>query len=77
MGGEGQYFSIPKSALARQGADSVVFVQRDGGFSAMPVNVISEQGEQAVVDGKFTGNEKIAVTGIAAIKGAWIGLGAE
>ncbi len=77
IGGVGQYFSMPKSALARQGADTVVFVQRPGGFAAMPVKVISEQGEEAVVDGKFTGKEKIAVTGIAAIKGAWIGLGAE
>ena len=77
IGGEGHYFSMPKSALARQGADTVVFVQRPGGFIAMPVKVISEQGEEAVVDGKFTGKEKIAVTGITAIKGAWIGLGAE
>ncbi len=77
LGGEGRYFSIPKSALARQGAESVVFVQRRGGFAAMSVKVISEQGEEAVVDGKFTGKEKIAVTGIAAIKGAWLGLGAE
>lgn len=77
LGGEGQYFSLPKSALARQGANTVVFVQRPAGFAAMPVKVISEQGEAVVVDGKFSGKEKIAVTGIAAIKGAWIGLGAE
>lgn len=77
IGGEGHYFSVPKSALARQGADTVVFVQRPTGFAAMPVKVISEQGEAAVVDGKFSGKEKIAVTGISAIKGAWIGLGAE
>jgi multidrug efflux pump subunit AcrA (membrane-fusion protein) len=77
LGGEGQYFSMPKSALARQGSDTVVFVQRSGGFYAMPVKVISEQGEAVVVDGKLSGKEKIAVTGIHAIKGAWLGLGGE
>ena len=77
LGGEGQYFSMPKSALARQGANTVVFVQRSGGFAAVPVKVISEQGEEVVVDGKFSGREKIAVTGINAIKGAWLGLGGE
>jgi hypothetical protein len=72
-----QYFSVPKSALARQGADTVVFVQNKAGFTALNVRVISEQGDEAVVDAQFKGNEKIAITGIASIKGAWLGLGAE
>jgi len=41
------------------------------------VTVISEQVDEAVVDAPFTGNEQIAVTGVSAIKGTWLGLGGE
>lgn len=77
LGGQSQHFSVPKSALARQGVEAVVFIQTKSGFSPLKVKVISEQGDEAIVDAKFNGNEKIAVTGIAAIKGAWLGLGSE
>ena len=77
LGAQSQHFSVPKSALARQGATAVVFVQTKTGFSPLTVKVISEQGDEAIVDAAFKGNEKIAVTGIAAIKGAWLGLGGE
>ena len=77
LGSEMNYFSVPKSALSRQGADTVVFVQTKSGFTPAKVKVISEQGDEAVVDAGFKGGEKIAVTGIAAIKGAWLGLGGE
>jgi RND family efflux transporter MFP subunit len=77
LGGQSQYFSVPKSALARQGAEAMVFVQTKAGFRPLKVKVISEQGDEAVVDAAFSGAEKIAVTGISAIKGAWLGLGGE
>jgi len=77
LGGDVQYFSVPKTALARQGAEAIVFVQTKNGFAPLKVKVISEQGEEAVVDAAFKGGEKIAVTGISAIKGAWLGLGGE
>lgn len=77
LGGQSQYFSVPKSALARQGAEAMVFVQTKAGFRPLKVKVISEQGDEAVVDAAFSGTEKIAVTGISAIKGAWLGLGGE
>ena len=77
LGGEVQYYSVPKSALSRQGADTLVFVQTKTGFTPLKVKVISEQGSDAVVDAQFKGDEKIAVTGISAIKGAWLGLGGE
>ncbi|MDO9152022.1 MAG: efflux RND transporter periplasmic adaptor subunit [Methylotenera sp.] len=77
LGGQSQYFSVPKSALARQGTNALVFVQTKTGFKPIKVTIISEQGDDAVVDAPFVGTEKIAVTGIAAIKGTWLGLGAE
>lgn len=72
-----QHFSVPKSALARQGADALVFVQTKSGFHPLKVKVILEQGDEAVVDANFKGNERIATSGIAAIKGTWLGLGGE
>lgn len=77
LGGQSQHFSVPKSALARQGAEAVVFVQTKAGFKPLKVKVISEQGDEAIVDAVFNGTEKVAVTGISAIKGAWLGLGGE
>lgn len=75
--GQIQHFSVPKSALARQGAEAFVFIQTKAGFSPLKVKVISEQGDAAIVDATFNGTEKIAVTGVLAIKGAWLGLGGE
>ena len=40
-------------------------------------SVIFEQGDEAVVDAAFKGDERIAVSGISAIKGTWLGLGGE
>jgi hypothetical protein len=68
---------VPKSALSRQGAETIIFVQIKNGFRPFKVKVISEQSSDAVVDAKFKGDEKIAITGISAIKGAWLGLGGE
>ncbi len=77
LGGEEQYFSVPKSALSRQGPETMIFVQTKNGFSPVKVKVISEQGSDAIIDAKFKGDEKVAITGISAIKGAWLGLGGE
>ncbi len=77
LGGQTAYFSVPKSALARQGAEAIVFVQAKTGFTPVKVKVISEQGDEAIVDADFKGTEKIAITGISAIKGTWLGLGGE
>lgn len=77
LGAQAQHFSVPKSALARQGTEALVFVQTKKGFRPVTVKVISEQGDEAVVDAAFKGDEKIAVSGISAIKGTWLGLGGE
>ncbi len=77
LGAQAQHFSVPKTALARQGAESLVFVQTKTGFHPLKVKVIFEQGDEAVVDADFKGGERIAVSGISAIKGTWLGLGSE
>jgi multidrug efflux pump subunit AcrA (membrane-fusion protein) len=77
LGAQEQHFSVPKSSLARQGSDALVFVQTKSGFHPLKVKVIFEQGDEAVVDATFKGDERIAVSGISAIKGTWLGLGGE
>lgn len=68
---------VPKSALVRRGKDTWVFVQSKQGFLPTQVSVISEQGQEAIVEGPLANNANIAVTGTTALKGSWIGLGAE
>lgn len=77
LGEQSSYFSVPKATLARQGAQAWVFVQIKNGFKAQKVSVISEQGDEVLVNADFKGDEKIAISGITAIKGIWLGLGGE
>jgi RND family efflux transporter MFP subunit len=66
---------VRTAAMVRRGSDAFVFVQTSGGFVATPVAVREEMPEFAVVSGQFRGDERIAVRGLAALKGAWQGLG--
>lgn len=66
---------VHSGAMVRRGKDAFVFVQTDSGFVATPVKIREELPQFAVVSGSFRGDERIAVRGIAALKGAWQGLG--
>lgn len=63
------------SAIVRRGNDAFVFVRTQDGFRPTPVAVHEELPEFVVVSGSFSGEEQIAVRGLAALKGAWQGLG--
>lgn len=71
------HFSLPKSALVRQGKASWVFVQTKQGFQPLQVKVLGEQGDEVVLDAPLQGSESIATTGTAVLKGMWLGIGAE
>jgi RND family efflux transporter MFP subunit len=66
---------VPNVALVRNKGLAYVFVQAPGGFRAQPVTVVSETPEAVVITGALKGNEQIAVSGVAALKGSWMGLG--
>ena len=70
-------FSLPRAAVARQGEQAVIFVQQATGVAVTPVKVVLEQDQQLTVQGSLNGNEMIAVQGVAALKGHWLGLGGE
>lgn len=71
----GSEWRVRIGALVRRGTDAFVFVKTDGGFMPTPVTVQEEMPEFVVVTGHFQGHELIAVRGLAALKGAWQGLG--
>jgi hypothetical protein len=66
---------VKTAAMVRRGNDAFVFVQTSGGFVATPVTIREQMPEFTVVSGKFQGGERIAVHGIATLKGASQGLG--
>lgn len=70
-------FNLPRAAVARQGQEAVIFVQQAKGVAVTPVKVVLEQDQQLTVQGPLNGNEMIAVQGVAALKGHWLGLGGE
>lgn len=70
-------FRVPAAALVQLNGRSYVFVRQPQGFRATPV-VVAPGGSQDVLvtDGLKAGDE-VVVQGVAAIKGAWLGLGRE
>ena len=67
--------AVPTAALARRGAASYVFVRNAQGFEAVPVQPGAAAGELVWVRGALKDGAPVAMRGVAAIKGAWSGLG--
>lgn len=68
---------VPARALVRAQGQDWVFVERPGGFEPQAVRVLSQSAQSAAIDGPFTGQERVAVEGVAALKAAWQGMGGE
>ena len=68
---------VPASAIVRNGVNSYVFIQNNKGFEAVKVQLMPGSADKAWVSGKLKAGDPVAVKGIIAIKGAWIGLGAD
>ena len=66
---------VPARALVRAQGRHWVFVERPGGFEPEAVRVLSQSAQSAAVDGPFSGQERIVVEGVAALKAAWQGMG--
>ncbi|MFZ5593942.1 MAG: efflux RND transporter periplasmic adaptor subunit [Pseudomonadota bacterium] len=71
----GKGYTVPAAAIARGTDKSVIFVQTAQGFSARQITVVSEANGRSVITGELRGDEQVAVRGVVAIKGAWMGLG--
>jgi membrane fusion protein, heavy metal efflux system len=68
---------VPKSALVRNGQESFVFKRINNGFEIVPVTLLNEDNQYALVQGKLTATDEVATAGLAALKGSWLGLGGE
>jgi cobalt-zinc-cadmium efflux system membrane fusion protein len=65
-------WSVPLAAVARDGQQAHVFVQTPQGFEARPVQVLASAGQVVRVTGALKAGEAVAVTGVIALKGAWL-----
>jgi RND family efflux transporter MFP subunit len=68
-------WSLPSTALVRNGSNEFVFVRNAEGVQAMPVTVVSRAIDQVIVQGALAAKQSIAVQGLASLKGMWLGLG--
>jgi len=65
--GEGALL-IPAKAILRTGGIETVFVETETGFQTMPVEIVSRSRHDALVHGELTPGDKVAVSGLAALK---------
>jgi len=69
--------SVPTAAVVQQGGRHYVFVRQPQGFRAAVVTTGPGGGNDVVITSGLKAGDEVAVKGVAAIKGAWLGLGAE
>ncbi|HMM53715.1 MAG TPA: efflux RND transporter periplasmic adaptor subunit [Candidatus Desulfobacillus sp.] len=68
---------VPAGTLTRHQSRNWVFVATPEGFRAVAVQVLEESAQSMRITAAIDPSARIAVKGIAAIKGAWLGLGAS
>ena len=66
-------WEVPLAAIAHDGKQAYLFVRTAEGFEARPVSVIASAGQRARVQGGIKAGEQIAISGVVALKGAWMG----
>ncbi|MCA1926180.1 MAG: efflux RND transporter periplasmic adaptor subunit [Thiobacillus sp.] len=65
-------WDVPLSAVAHDGKQAHVFVRTPAGFEARPVKITARAGQRVRVQGPLKAGEQIAVSGVVALKGAWL-----
>lgn len=65
-------WDVPLSAVAHDGKQAHVFVRTPAGFEARPVKVTVSAGQRVRVQGPLKAGERIAISGVVALKGAWL-----
>jgi cobalt-zinc-cadmium efflux system membrane fusion protein len=66
-------WDVPLAAVAHDNDKAVVFVRNGAAFEARAVSVVSSAGQRVRVSGALRAGEKIAVSGVIALKGSWLG----
>lgn len=65
-------WDLPLSAVAHDGQQAYVFVRTADGFNARAVQVFASAGQRVRIQGPFKAGDEIAVSGVVALKGAWM-----
>lgn len=65
-------WSVPLPAVAHDGKQAYVFVRTADGFEARPVTVAASAGQRVRIDGALKADEQVAISGVVALKGAWL-----
>jgi len=65
-------WEVPLSAVAHDGNQAYLFVRASDGFVARPVKILTSAGQRVRVQGSLKTGEQIAVSGVVALKGAWL-----
>ncbi len=65
-------WELPLSAIAHDGKQAYVFVRTAEGFEARAVQVSASAGQRVRIQGPVKAGEQVAVSGVVALKGAWI-----
>lgn len=65
-------WDIPLAAVAHDGSQAYVFVRGADSFTARPVKVTASAGQRVRVEGVLKAGERIAVSGVVALKAAWL-----
>lgn len=66
---------VPNAALVRSQGKAYLFVQTKTGFALHTVTVIQEMAQSSMLGARLKGDERIAVSGVSALKASWMGLG--
>jgi cobalt-zinc-cadmium efflux system membrane fusion protein len=66
-------WDAPLAALMHQGSQAYVFVRQRDGFEARPVTLLASAGQRVRIQGPLKAGERIAVSGVVALKGSWLG----
>lgn len=68
-------WSLPDAAVVSDGSGSQVYVRSSTGFRQVPVTISGRSGGRSIVSGALTAADRVAVTAVIAIKGAFAGHG--
>ena len=65
-------WDLPLSAVAHDDDQAYVFVRTPDGFEARPVKVVASAAQRVRVQGPVKAGEQVSVSGVVALKGAWL-----
>jgi len=70
--GDKNSWRVPRQALLRVEGKTWVLVEQDGGFQPIAVTVVVEESDALVIKGALKLGDKVAVSGVAALKATWL-----